>query len=144
MASRSAQAVWNGTLREGNGQMTVSSGAVDVPFSFTSRFGEDAVPMTNPEELLAAAEAGCFSMALGNALGMAGHTVHHIKTHAEIEMRRVDEKTTITKMTLHTEGKVEGVDAETFAKFADDAKANCIVSRALGGIPEFEVHATLV
>lgn len=143
MASRSAEAVWNGTLQEGSGQMKVASGVVDVPFSFSSRFGDNNAA-TNPEELLAAANAGCFSMALGNALGGAGYTVHYIKTRAEVEMRRVDEKTTITKMTLHTEGKVDGVDEATFKKFAEDTKSGCIVSRALAGIPEFVVDAKLV
>ncbi len=144
MASRSADAVWRGTLQEGEGSMKLGSGAYEGAYSFTSRFGEGAAPGTNPEELIAAAQAGCFTMALGAALGRAGYTVNEIKTHAELELRRVDEKLTITKAVLTTQGAVEGVDAATFQQFAEDAKKDCIVSRALAGITEMEVHATLL
>lgn len=131
---RGASAVWQGTLREGTGTISTQSGTLkNTPYTFVTRF-EDA-PGTNPEELLAAAEAACFTMALGSSLGRAGHTVHDISTQVTTVLGLVDGKRVITQFRLVTRGKVEGIDQATFAQFAEDTKKGCIVSQALSAVP---------
>ncbi|GAB4514307.1 MAG: OsmC family protein [Anaerolineae bacterium] len=141
MASRTATAVWEGTLQEGKGSLALGSGAFEGAYSFSSRFEEGTG--TNPEELLVAAHAGCFTMQLGASLGRAGFPATRIETKGTVQMQRVDEKMTITRIDLVTEAEVPGVSEEQFMELANDAKANCIISRALAGVPEFTLEATL-
>ena len=140
MPVRKANAVWNGSLKEGNGTMKMSSGAYEGPYSFGSRFLED--PGTNPEELIAAAHAGCFSMALSGGLGRAGFEVTSISTSAKAYLEKVGEGFQITKIELTTEGVVPGIDEAAFVEAAEGAKANCPVSKALAGV-EILLNASL-
>lgn len=140
MKTRNATAVWNGDLKQGNGQVSVESKAFDAAYSFRSRF-EDG-DGTNPEELIAAAHAGCYSMALSHMLSEAGYKPESVKTTAKVTLEPDDGGFTITKIKLVTQGNVPGIDEPTFLKFADDAKNGCPVSKALAG-PEISLDATL-
>jgi lipoyl-dependent peroxiredoxin len=131
MATRKAQARWDGNLREGKGTMRLGSGAYEGPYSFQSRFEEGAG--TNPEELMGAAHAGCFSMALSAALSSAGHEPTRIETGAKVHLGKVGEGFAITRIELETEAEIPGIDGDTFQSFAEGAKANCPVSKALAG-----------
>ncbi|HRQ11158.1 MAG: OsmC family peroxiredoxin [Trueperaceae bacterium] len=139
-----ADASWKGSLKEGKGVMKVASGAYSGPFSFASRFGSGAGPETgtNPEELLAAAHAGCFSMALSGRLADAGHVADSIDTTASVTMERVDGAQTISKSHLVTRVKVAGMDDATFQGHVRAAAESCPVSRALAGVA-ITVEATL-
>lgn len=130
---RHASARWNGDLKSGNGTLAVGSGAFQGAYSFTSRF--EGSKDTNPEELLGAAHAACFSMALGHALAQAGHTPKSISTAATVHLEKGDAGFAITGIDLATTGEVPGIDAATFTKFAEDTKKGCIVSRALSAVP---------
>lgn len=141
MPVRTANAAWKGSLKEGNGTMRLGSGAYEGSYSFGSRFGEE--PGTNPEELIAAAHAGCFSMALAAGLGKAGYSPQSVKTSAKAHLEKVGEGFKITRIELTTEGDVPDIDAATFAEAAESAKANCPVSQALAGV-EILLEATLV
>jgi osmotically inducible protein OsmC len=141
MAVRGASAVWNGSLKEGSGSMRLGSGAFEGPFSFVSRF--ETGPGTNPEELIGAAHAGCFSMALAAGLGRAGHSPKSIRTSAKVHLGTSDAGPTITQIDLEVEGEVPGIDAATFEQHAEGAKKNCVVSRALAGVKTVTVTATL-
>ncbi len=141
MAVRTASAVWTGELNTGNGNVKLGSGAYNGPYNFSSRF-EDGTG-TNPEELLGAAHAGCFSMALAARLSREGHTVHSIATTAHVHLERTDAGMAITRIELVTEGKVEGIDAAYFSEAAEGTKEGCIISRALSATP-MSVSATLV
>ncbi len=132
MAVRNAQAVWNGNLQEGNGTMRLGSGAFEGKYSFKSRFEEG--PGTNPEELIAAAHAGCFSMALSAELGKAGYTPRQIQTRADVCAERVDGNFTITEIDLVTHADVPGIDQKKFQEIAEGAKKGCPVSRALASV----------
>jgi len=134
---RTASAHWEGDLRSGNGSMRLGSGAFEGPFSFRTRF--EGAPGTNPEELLGAAHAGCFSMALSGALSKAGKPPKSIDTKAIVIL----EGLTITKIELTTRAVVPGLTAAEFQTLADDAKANCIVSKALAAVP-ITLQATLI
>ena len=127
MPTRTSSARWQGTLKEGAGTMALGSGAFSGPYSFVSRF-EDG-PGTNPEELIAAAHAGCFSMALSNKLSQAGYPPNAVDTTAAVHL----EKGAIAQIDLTTRGDVPGIDASEFEKIAEDAKATCPVSKALTG-----------
>lgn len=140
MPVREAKAVWNGTLKEGKGTMRLASGAYEGPYSFSSRFEEGKG--TNPEELIGAAHAGCFSMALSGGLGKAGFTPRQIETSAKVHLGKVGEGFSITRIELTTRGDVPGIDEATFRKHAEDAKKGCPVSRALTGV-EIVVDAKL-
>ncbi|HEX9798223.1 MAG TPA: OsmC family protein [Anaerolineales bacterium] len=142
MAIRTAQAVWEGTLREGKGKLLFGQGdhKYEGPYGFASRFEEG--DGTNPEELIGAAHAGCFSMALSGALGRAGHPPTSIRTQADVHLERVNEAWTITRVKLTTTGIVDGLDQAAFEEHAMGAKANCPVSRALTGV-EIQVEARL-
>ena len=142
MAARTANALWEGSVPQGRGQMSLGSGAFEGAYSFTSRF-EEGENGTNPEELLAAAHAGCFSMALSLALTEAGNEPESIQTQARVSMRNIDGKPTITKVTLTTRAKVPGLDDAAFQEAAEAAKEGCIVSRALAGVDEIDLDATL-
>ena len=127
---RSASAVWTGGLKDGKGTISGPSGVLkDTPYTFKSRFEND--PQTNPEELIAAAHAGCFSMALSNILGQAGFPPERIATTADLTLDFVDGKPTITTIHLTTSAKVPKIDKAAFEKAANDAKAGCPVSRVL-------------
>jgi osmotically inducible protein OsmC len=141
MAVRHADAEWKGTLKEGTGRMRLGSGAYDGPYSFLSRFEEGGG--TNPEELIGAAHAGCFSMALSAALERAGTPVTRVATKATVHMKPVDGAPTITQVDLVCEGEVPGIDQAAFAKAAEDARKGCIVSRALAGVATITVDARL-
>lgn len=129
MPTRYADAVWEGTLREGKGKMSLASGAYEGAYSFTSRF-EDGTG-TNPEELIAAAHAGCFSMALANGLTQAGHPPDRIQTRANVHLAKGAEGFSIPRIDLITEAKVPGLDAAGFQEIAEQAKKNCPVSKLL-------------
>ena len=140
---RFADAVWNGELMSGNGNIsTPQSGLFAAQtFSFKTRFGDEKG--TNPEELLAAAHAGCFSMALSAVLGKAGFTPDNIQTRATVMMEPgADPGPTVTGVTLVVSAKVPGIDAATFDEIAHQAKAGCVISRALS-VP-VTLEATLV
>jgi osmotically inducible protein OsmC len=142
MAARTATAKWQGSIQEGGGEMALGSGAFSGQYSFDSRFGEGENG-TNPEELIAAAHAGCFTMALSLALGEGGNEPESLETSAKVGLRNVDGLPTITKVDLAVTGRVPGIDAEAFEKAAQAAKEGCVVSRALAGVPEINVTATL-
>jgi osmotically inducible protein OsmC len=141
MATRNGSAAWSGDLKGGEGRLTIGDGVFEGPYSFASRFEEGEG--TNPEELIAAAHAACFSMALSGALGNDGHPPELIETTAELALRPVDGKPTIDSITLRTEGRVPGISAEDFQRYAEQAKADCPVSRALAGVNSVEVDARL-
>jgi lipoyl-dependent peroxiredoxin len=141
MAIRTAKAVWEGTLTEGTGTLSSESGAIrEAAYSFPSRFQEGTG--TNPEELIAAAHAGCFSMALSHGLAQAGHPPTRIQTEARVHLEKGDEGFSITRIELVTDAEVPGVDEATFQEHAQGAKKGCPVSRALGAVP-IELKATL-
>lgn len=141
MPQRKANAVWEGNLQSGKGKMVLGSGAYEGAYSFSSRF-EDGKG-TNPEELIGAAHAGCFSMALSAALGKAGFEPKSIRTNATVQLEKVGEGFQITKVHLQTEGEVPGIEEKDFVEHAEGAKANCPVSKALAGT-EISVEAKLV
>src|SRR5215218_7970417 len=126
MPTRNGMGEWKGDLMGGSGHLEVGDGVFEGPFSAKSRFEEG--DGTNPEELIAAAHAACFSMALSNILSIDGHVP--------------DSGPPIRKITLRTEGRVPGIDAATFEQYAEQAKSECPVSVALAGVPEMEVEAT--
>ncbi len=142
MATRDGSAQWKGDLRSGSGTVSVGSGLFsDGKYSFATRFEEE--PGTNPEELIGAAHAGCFSMALSNVLAEAGHTPGLVNTTAKVHLRNVDGQPTIAKIDLVTEGEVPGIDEQQFQQYAQQAKEGCPVSRALGGVGEMTLDAKL-
>ena len=131
MPLRKAEAVWEGSLKEGDGRVKLGSGAYEGAYSFATRF-EDK-PGTNPEELIAAAHAGCFSMALSAGLGKAGFTPTRIRTTADVSLEKVGEGFKITMITLHTNAQVPNITEQQFKEAAEKAKAGCPVSQALAG-----------
>jgi osmotically inducible protein OsmC len=133
MPVRTAEAEWKGNLTEGSGNLKVGSGAFDGSYSFASRFNEEGTATTNPEELIGAAHAGCFTMALDAALTKAGHSPERLHTKASVRFEKVGEGFEITKITLELEGEVPNLSSEEFEKFANGAKTNCPVSKALAG-----------
>lgn len=127
---RTASAVWQGDLKQGKGTISTASGVLkDTQYSFTTRFENG--PGTNPEELIAAAHAGCFSMALSAFLGKAGHKPERVATQASLTLDQVQGNWAITTIELSTTAKVPGIDRKEFDTIANDAKANCPVSRVL-------------
>jgi osmotically inducible protein OsmC len=141
MATRQANAEWKGSLKEGAGEMALGSGSYTGPYSFVSRFENGSG--TNPEELIGAAHAGCFSMALAAALGRAGITPTSIRTTAKVHLGTSEAGPTITRIDLETEGEVPGIDQATFQQHAEGARKGCVVSRALGGVKDITLNATL-
>ena len=142
MATRDGSARWTGDIPTGAGEVTVGSATWTGPYSFASRFEDGSG--TNPEELIAAAHAGCFSMALTHMLDHAGHPPRRVETTARVHLRMVDGAPTIARIELDTEGDVPSLDEDGFREFAEKAKADCPVSRALGAVGEMEVTARLV
>ena len=141
MAVRRANAVWTGSLKEGNGSFRVGSGAVSGSFSFGTRFEE--TPGTNPEELIGAAHASCFSMALSAALGKAGFAPQSIATDAVVHLGKIDDAPAITKIELHCVAVVPGIDPAQFVAHAEATKKGCPVSKALAAVPEIVLEARL-
>jgi osmotically inducible protein OsmC len=131
MPQRKGSAEWTGGLKDGHGSVSLGSGAFEGAYSFGSRFEEGGG--TNPEELIGAAHAACFSMALAAALGKAGFEPRRVSTTARVDLEMKDGPR-IATITLDTEADVPGIDAEEFRKQAEEAKANCPVSRALAGV----------
>ncbi|MFD3006009.1 OsmC family protein [Thermus tengchongensis] len=141
MPVRKANAVWEGGLRSGKGLMRLQSQAFEGPYSFPSRFEEG--PGTNPEELIAAAHAGCFSMALAASLEREGFPPKRVSTEARVHLEMVDGKATITRIELIAEAEVPGITPEKFQEIAQAAKEGCPVSRALGAVKEITLEARL-
>jgi osmotically inducible protein OsmC len=141
MIKRKSNAVWQGNLKDGKGLVSLGSGTFSGRYSFLSRF-EKGVG-TNPEELIAAAHAGCFSMALSADLSKAGYTVKKIETEAIVSMDKSDSGFAISGIKLVTKASVKDIDLDTFLKFANGAKENCPVSKALAAVP-VELEAELV
>lgn len=129
MITRKSDARWTGELKTGSGHIRLGSGAFEGKYSFGTRF--ENAPGTNPEELLAAAHAGCFTMAFNLMLSQAGFAATSVATTVEVSMERVNEAMTITGITLTTVGEVPGIGKDKFLEIAENAKKNCIVSRAL-------------
>lgn len=142
MPTRTSEAKWSGDLKAGTGTMKLGSGAYEGAYSFKSRM--ETGTGTNPEELIAAAHAGCFSMALSAMLSGAGHVPKSVHTVAKVSFEPVPGGFAITKIALETEGSVPGLDAAGFQKFAEDAKKGCPVSKALAAVPEITLVAKLV
>jgi osmotically inducible protein OsmC len=132
MPVRKAEAEWNGGLRDGRGSLKLESGAYEGTYSFGSRFEE--APGTNPEELIAAAHAGCFSMALAAALGKAGFRPHRVATNASVRLDKVGDGFGITRIDLATTAEVPDIEEAQFREIAEDAKKNCPVSKALQAV----------
>jgi osmotically inducible protein OsmC len=141
MPKRTANARWDGSLQEGNGTMRMASGSYEGPYSFQSRFQEG--DGTNPEELIAAAHAGCFSMALSAELGRAGHDAESVETTATVHLDEVGDGFGITRIELDTRARVPGVDADEFQRIAEAAKKGCPVSQALAAVESIELKAEL-
>lgn len=131
MATHMGRAIWEGTLKDGKGTMKLGSGAFEGQYSFSSRF--ESGKGTNPEELIGAAEAGCFSMALSLALSTAGYSPKKISTTAKVHIEKVKDGFKITSIDLNTEAEVLGIDEQTFIEQAETTKKTCPVSQALSG-----------
>ena len=141
MPVRNADATWNGSLKEGQGSVKLGSGAFEGKYSFGSRFENG--PGTNPEELIAAGHAGCYSMALAAGLGKAGFSPQRVHTTAAVSIEKVGEGFKITKIRLNSEAKVPGIDPKQFQEIAEKTKSGCPVSQALSATP-IELQAKLV
>lgn len=132
MPVRKANAVWEGSIREGKGVVKLGTGLLEAPYSFSSRFENGTG--TNPEELVGAAHAGCFSMALAGVLGSKGTPPRKIETTAEVLIEKVGPGFKITAITLRTRADVPGASEQGFQQAAEEAKANCPLSQALAGV----------
>jgi lipoyl-dependent peroxiredoxin len=139
---RTAQVSWQGTVPEGGGRISLGSGAYAGDFTLRARI-EDVERSTNPEELIAAASAGCFTMSLADLLSSEGHPPADLQTRARIRLQQTDEGFRITRLELTTTGDVPGIDAERFSALAEKARSTCPVSLALAGI-EITVQATKI
>ena len=140
MLRRKASAVWNGSLKEGNGKIATDSGVLsDAQYSFSTRFEEGKG--TNPEELIAAAHAGCFSMALSGQLTNAGHPPESVRTEATVKMEKTDAGFTVTEVQLDVVARVPGIDQTGFDTAANNAKSGCPISRLLKA--EIKMNAKL-
>ena len=139
MAVRQSEAVWQGTLKEGKGTMKLGSGAYEGEYTWASRFADGQG--TNPEELIGAAHAGCFSMFLSAQLTNAGFPPNRIQTTATVHLT---DGPTISKIELNSEAEVPGVDQNTFNELAEKSKANCPVSKALAAVPEVTLNIRLI
>ena len=139
--ARTASAEWRGNLKDGEGKMALGSGAWEGPFTFKSRFEEGAG--SNPEELIGAAEAGCFTMQLSHQLAEAGHVPERVHTDARVSIRNIDGTPTIAQIALTTRARVPGLDDETLQREVEEARKGCIISRALGSVNEITVDASL-
>jgi len=141
MPQRTAEASWKGDLRSGAGNMVLGSGAFHGTYSFESRFGDAAG--TNPEELIAAAHAGCYSMATASALSRAGHIPQRVTTKATVHIDKVESGFKIQRIDLDMDAEVDGIDEDAFMKVAEETKKTCIVSQALAAVPDIRLKARL-
>lgn len=141
MATRNGSAIWRGDLQNGTGEVTVGNGVFQGSYSFLSRFEDGAG--TNPEELIAAAHAGCYSMQLSAMLAGAGTPATSVDTSAVCRLEMIDGAPTITRIALTTVGEVPGLSEEQFQATAAQAKEVCLVSRALAGVGEITLKASL-
>ena len=141
MPTRTAEAEWQGALQDGKGTMRFGSGAYEGAYTFSSRFEEGTG--TNPEELIAAAHAGCFSMQFSAVLDRAGHRPMQVRTSADVHLTKDEGGFSVTSIDLHTEGEVPGIEDADFQRLADEAKRTCPVSRLLTGAT-INVDAKLV
>ena len=141
MAIRNGSAEWRGDLKGGEGDLTVGDGVFKGAYTFSSRFEEGEG--TNPEELVAAAHAACFSMFLSGVLSNHGHPPESIRTTARVHIGQTDAGPTIQQIDLITEGRVPGIDQDHFAVHAEEAKVGCPVSRALAAVEQVNMEATL-
>ena len=141
MAVRTGSAVWEGNLAAGSGRLKLESGAFEGAYSFRTRFEDE--PGTNPEELIGAAHAGCFSMALSHILDQAGFTPKRVSTTARVHLEKVGDGFKITTIELNTEAEIPGISEADFAQHAEVAKAGCPVSQALAGT-DIKLSAKLV
>jgi osmotically inducible protein OsmC len=141
MATRNGSAEWRGDLQNGSGTLTVGDGVFEGSYSFASRFEEGEG--TNPEELIAAAHAACFAMALSNGLAGDGHPPDSVRVRARVHLRNVEGAPTLAQIDLDVEADVPGLDEAEFQRYAAQAKADCPVSRALAGVPEINLTARL-
>jgi osmotically inducible protein OsmC len=142
MPTRQSDAEWSGDLKQGKGKMRLGSKAYEGPFSFQSRM--ESGTGTNPEELIAAAHAGCFSMAFSAMLSAGGHVPKRVHTTAKVSFDQVPGGFAITRIDLDCEAEVPGIDAKAFQETADKAKAGCPVSKALAAVPQINLHAKLL
>lgn len=140
MPTRKAEATWNGDLKNGNGKMAFGGGAYEGAYSFKSRFEEGTG--TNPEELIGAAHAGCYSMALSAALAESGFAPKGVTTNSSVKLEMVDGDPAITTITLDVTANIPDIDEDTFQEHAEGAKKNCPVSKALAGV-NIKLNATL-
>ena len=145
MATRTASAEWKGGLRDGAGSFDGESGAVGGRYSFTSRFTDEGEGggATNPEELVAAAHAACFSMQFSGLLEAAGHTAESVRTEAKVQVLKEGEGFAVKKITLTSVARVPGVDEATFQDLGRQAKEICPISKALAAVETIELDATL-
>ena len=141
MPKRKADARWDGSLQDGHGTMRLATGSFEGPYSFKSRFEEGEG--TNPEELIAGAHAGCFSMALSGELGRAGHAAETVETTATVHVEKVPDGFAITRLELDTRARVPGIEDEEFQRHAEAATKGCPVSQALAAVESIELNATL-
>jgi osmotically inducible protein OsmC len=141
MPARTSRATWKGNLQEGSGTMALASGAYEGAYTNLSRFQDGEG--TNPEELLGAAHAGCFSMALAARLAREGYTVNSVETTAKVNLERGESGFKIARIDLVTRGSVEGIDETKFKEAAEATKTGCIVSQALSAVP-MTIDAALV
>src|ERR1700760_931019 len=140
MPTRTANATWQGEFKRGGGNVSVGSGSFDLPYNFSGRFEEGSG--TNPEELLGAAHAACFTMALSVGLTQAGNPPESLSTDAHVTVAQVEGGFGITKIVLDLKGKVPGIDEAAFKEAAAAAKAGCPLSKALASVPEIELNVT--
>ena len=141
MPIRKASAQWRGDLKSGNGDISTETGVLkNTPYNFTSRF--ESGSQTNPEEILGAAHAACYSMALANGLASAGFKVNSVSTEDKVHIEKLESGFTITKIEIHTEASIDGIDNGAFQKFAEETKKGCPVSKALASV-EMILTATL-
>jgi lipoyl-dependent peroxiredoxin len=140
MPTRSANAEWQGDFKRGGGSVSVESGALDSPYNFSGRF--ESGSGTNPEELLGASHAACFTMALSVGLTEAGTPPESLATKADVTVAQVGEGFEITKIALSVSGKVPGIDAAAFEQAAQGAKANCPLSKALASVKEITLETS--
>lgn len=143
MAKNTARANWTGSLKEGKGHLALDSGAYEGDFTFKSRFEEGDGSMTNPEELIAAAEAGCFTMQLNNVLHGQDMAPDSVETTAQVGIRQIDGKPTIATITLACTVTGSSGDESAIRAAADEAKSACIISRALASVPSIELDLTI-
>jgi lipoyl-dependent peroxiredoxin len=140
--TRKAEADWNGSIMDGKGKVKLGSGAFEGAYSFKSRFSEDEQTATNPEELIAAAHAGCYTMALSGNLGRAGYEPKNIHTTANVKIEKQGDGFVIPNIDLETVAEVDGIEDDEFQKIAEETKKTCPVSQVLSGA-EISLKATL-